>query len=232
MALNDKGEESLMRIKEPQKREKCPLKVTQLQRLNSLSSQQWVSVLPWGVLPPAGPRHPPVSHLPSPLSPPALAEHPWAPGDNGHVTLDLVSVTFDQQGSQSALSHPILCCLRVLSRSHVCLFATPRTVDHQAPLSTGFSRQEYCHFLLQGILPNPGIEPGSPVTPGLPGRLFTTEPPGTPSLSSRTIHFVLWSGSFPLTALLTNTSAWSSLWSLHSFSRPLGPWPQFLELSP
>ena len=40
MALNDKGEESLMRIKEPQKREKCPLKVTQLQRLNSLSSQQ------------------------------------------------------------------------------------------------------------------------------------------------------------------------------------------------
>ena len=37
LAFNDKGEESLMRIKEPQKREKCPLKVTQLQRLNSLS---------------------------------------------------------------------------------------------------------------------------------------------------------------------------------------------------
>ena len=40
MALNDKGEESLMKIKEPQKREKGPLKVTQLQRPNGLSSQQ------------------------------------------------------------------------------------------------------------------------------------------------------------------------------------------------
>jgi len=33
-------------------------------------------------------------------------------------------------------------------------FATPWTVAHQAPLSMGFSRQEYwmgCHFLLQGI---------------------------------------------------------------------------------
>ena len=31
---------------------------------------------------------------------------------------------------------------------------TPRTVAHEAPLSMGFSRQEYwsgCHFLLQGI---------------------------------------------------------------------------------
>ena len=39
--------------------------------------------------------------------------------------------------------------------SHVQLFAALCTVDHQAPLSMGFSRQEcwseYCHFLLQGI---------------------------------------------------------------------------------
>ena len=36
---------------------------------------------------------------------------------------------------------------------------------HQAPLSVGFPRQEYgvgCHFLLQGIFPDPGIKPRSP----------------------------------------------------------------------
>ena len=39
---------------------------------------------------------------------------------------------------------------------------SPRTVDHQAPLSTDFSRQEYwvgCHFLLQGIFPTQGLNP-------------------------------------------------------------------------
>ena len=32
-----------------------------------------------------------------------------------------------------------------------------------------------CDFLLQGISPNPGIEPASPA---LAGRFFTAEPPG------------------------------------------------------
>ena len=39
------------------------------------------------------------------------------------------------------------------------------TVAHQAPLSLGFSRQEYWSglpFPLAGDLPHPGIEPGSP----------------------------------------------------------------------
>ena len=31
-----------------------------------------------------------------------------------------------------------------------------------------------CHFLLQGNLPNPGIEPMSLVSPALAGRFFTT----------------------------------------------------------
>jgi len=35
------------------------------------------------------------------------------------------------------------------------------------------------HFLLQGIPPNPEIEP---VSPALPGRFFTTEPPGKPKM--------------------------------------------------
>ena len=45
------------------------------------------------------------------------------------------------------------------------LFATLWTVVHQAPLSMGFSRQEYWSGLLcppPGDLPDPGIEPGSP----------------------------------------------------------------------
>ena len=50
--------------------------------------------------------------------------------------------------------------------SHVCLFLIPWTVSHQAPLFMEFSRQEYWSGLLfpsPGNLPDPGIEPGSPV---------------------------------------------------------------------
>ena len=46
--------------------------------------------------------------------------------------------------------------------NHVRLFAPPWTVAVQAPLSVGFSRQEYwsgCHFLLQGIFPTQGSNP-------------------------------------------------------------------------
>ena len=55
--------------------------------------------------------------------------------------------------------------VKVTSLSHVQLFATPRTVAYQAPLSMGFSRQEYWSglpFPSPGDLPDPGIEPGSP----------------------------------------------------------------------
>ena len=51
------------------------------------------------------------------------------------------------------------------SLSRVLLFATPRTVAYQVPLSMGFSRQEYWSglpFRSPGDLTNPGIEPGSP----------------------------------------------------------------------
>ena len=43
--------------------------------------------------------------------------------------------------------------------------ATPWTVAHQAPLSMGFSRQEYWSglpFPSSRDLPDPGIKPGSP----------------------------------------------------------------------
>ena len=90
-----------------------------------------------------------------------------------------------------AISHAFLhkaLCVCVLSRFiHVQLHATPWTIAHQAPLSMGFSRQEYrvgCHFLLQGIFPTQGSDPqllcllhwqeGSlPLAPpGKPSRLY------------------------------------------------------------
>ena len=51
--------------------------------------------------------------------------------------------------------------------SPVQLFATPWTVARQAPLSMGFSRQEYwsrLSFSSPGALPDPGIEPMSPAS--------------------------------------------------------------------
>ena len=59
-------------------------------------------------------------------------------------------------------------------------FASPWTVARQAPLSMGFSRQEYWNglpFPSPGKLPDPGIKPTSSK---LASRFFTTEPPGNP----------------------------------------------------
>ena len=69
-------------------------------------------------------------------------------------------------------------CASVLR--HVQLFATTRTGARQAPLSIGFSRQEYgsrLPFLSPRNFPNPGIEP---VSPTLAGGVLIPEPPGNP----------------------------------------------------
>ena len=61
--------------------------------------------------------------------------------------------------------------------SCVLLFETPWAVALQAPLSMGFSCQEYWSrfsFLSPGDLPNPGIEPMSHKSPALAGGFFTT----------------------------------------------------------
>ena len=63
----------------------------------------------------------------------------------------------------------------VLSR--VRLFVTLWTVVRQAPVSLGFSRQEYCSGLPcppSGDLPDSGIEPASPASPASAGGFFTT----------------------------------------------------------
>ena len=73
-------------------------------------------------------------------------------------------------------------CYAVLSRfSCVHLWGTLWTVVRQAPLSMGFSRQEYWSGLPcppPGDLPNPGIKPRSLRSPALAGRLFTTSATG------------------------------------------------------
>ena len=59
--------------------------------------------------------------------------------------------------------------------SPVWLFATPRTIAHQAFLSMGFSRQEYWSglpFPSSGDLLNPGIKLVSPATPALAVGFF------------------------------------------------------------
>ena len=70
--------------------------------------------------------------------------------------------------------------VKVKSLSRVRLFATPWTVAYQAPLSMGFSNQEYwsgLSFPSPGDLPDPGIEPGSPT---FQADVLTSEPPGKP----------------------------------------------------
>ena len=64
--------------------------------------------------------------------------------------------------------------------SRVQLLVTPWTVARQAPLSTGFSRQEYWSGLPRpppGDLPNPGIELRSTA---LQADSLLSEPPGKP----------------------------------------------------
>ena len=71
-----------------------------------------------------------------------------------------------------------VCLCQSLSR--VWLLVTPLLAARQAPLSLGFSRQEYwsgCHALLQGIFLTQGSNPGL-----LHGRqsLHSVSPQGSP----------------------------------------------------
>ena len=60
----------------------------------------------------------------------------------------------------------------------VLLFANPWTIAHQAPLSMGFFRQEYWSglpFTPLGDLPDPGIEPVSPLSSALQADYLPTK---------------------------------------------------------
>ena len=104
----------------------------------------------------------------------------------------------DQQDSRQALCVCVVCvCVCVCMCVRVCVcararasglcrsvvsdsFVTSWTVAHQAPLSMGFSRQEYWSglpFPPRENLSDPGTKP---VSRALEGKFFTSEPPGKP----------------------------------------------------
>ena len=112
-----------------------------------------------------------------------------------------------------------------------CPTATPRTVAHQAALSMGFSRQEYCSgqpFPSQRDLPNPGVEPMSPTLQAdslmseLPGKLHSVLSPHQniiPSTPCTPLPLFLYADSYDLKnwsnenpyfmqVQLTATSSW------------------------
>ena len=84
--------------------------------------------------------------------------------------------------------HTSLCGCSVVGDSE-----TPWTAARQAPLSMGFSRQEYWSGLPLNppwALPNPGIEPTSLASPALACGSFTTSTTGeAPGLHGRMFSF-------------------------------------------
>ena len=74
-------------------------------------------------------------------------------------------------------------CVCMRARMHAQVYLTlcdPTIVAYQAPLSTGFFRQDFWSgfpFPPLGDLPDPGI---APVSPALAGRFFIIETPGRP----------------------------------------------------
>ena len=74
-----------------------------------------------------------------------------------------------------------VCTLHLFRR--VRLFATLWTVAPQAPLSMGFSRQQYwvgCHALLQGISLTQGSNLPPEIEPVAPAWQVDAKPPGSP----------------------------------------------------
>ena len=70
----------------------------------------------------------------------------------------------------------VLCAQSI---SHFQLFVTPWTVARQAPVSVGFSRQEYWSGLpcpSPGDLPDPGIKPASLASPVTAGKFHLGSP--------------------------------------------------------
>ena len=116
------------------------------------------------------------------------------------------------------------------------LFSIPRTIVHQAPLSMGFSRQEYW----RGVpFPSPG-ESSHPrdwtQVLRIADRFFTTEPPGKPrihfssvQLLSRVQHFATpWTAACQASLSITNSWSLLKLMSIESMM----PFNHFIPCHP
>ena len=100
--------------------------------------------------------------------------HSEASGAHGRALAKKVMMWTELEFRKSVFCGSCRCCL--FSRVRLC--ATPETAAHQAPLSLGFSRQEYWSGLplpSPGDLPDPGIRPGSPASQA---DSLPPEPPG------------------------------------------------------
>ena len=120
------------------------------------------------------------------------------------MVIFLLCSDMTEWGRESSEASFCACC-KLSHFSCVQLFVTLWTVAHRAPLSMGFSRQEYWSglpCLPLGDLPNPGIETASCPSPVLTGRVFTTStnPITKSSMTMRTPwlnHLVTELGSAP-----------------------------------
>ena len=100
--------------------------------------------------------------------------------ENSAMATGLEKVSFHSNPKERQCQRMLKVKVKVKSLSRVRLFATLCTVVYQAPLSMGFSRQEYCSglpFPSPGDLPDPGIEPRSPA---LQADALISQPPGKP----------------------------------------------------
>ena len=98
----------------------------------------------------------------------------WEVSQRSLLTLGCNRLYLEIKGNEVCIQKV---CVHATSLSCVRLFATLWTVARQAPLSVGFSRQEYWSGLPcppSEDLPDTGIEPSSLRSPALAGGFFTT----------------------------------------------------------
>ena len=114
----------------------------------------------------------------------------------------------------------------VLSLHRNQIFETPWTAAHQAPLSMGFSKQDYCSglpFPFPGDPPNPGIEPTSLASPTLAGGFLpisvTWEGQHTSSVQSLSrvqLFATPWTAACQASLSITNSRSFLKLMSFKS----------------
>ena len=105
----------------------------------------------------------------------ALASWAFIESQSRRPVAPMWMISSIQMPAKAGIHHESHCACCCFSLAWLC--ATLWTVACQAPLSMGFSRQEYwsglpCPPLVN--LPDPGIEPMSLTTPAMAVRFFTT----------------------------------------------------------
>ena len=157
----------------------------------SMHKQQPSHEVHWDVCSSPSPAQHPAHHPPQRVCTPWVTIpinsrwHPWGL-QQLHRSCSWYISALGRRGTEARITHKgreAHSDVKASMNLSVWLSASPWTVAHQAPLSMGFSRQEYWSglpFPPPGDLPHPGIKLASPEVPALAGKFFTTEPPGNP----------------------------------------------------